>query len=415
MSTLATGLTGALGGLLGQAGEMLSAPRRALWSALGAGEGSGAELAGATFGLDPEGTAAQLLGVPMEIAGDPLTWAGAALGSPLVRYLSAPWQRARQAQGQIDALRGVQGVARGALAEGEAASAAARAQVGPLAESFAPVNLPAITQDALTGQALPGTERFVPLVHEEALERLGPLARRFPDRPPQLPAGATPEEIAAFDPNKIPGPYRPPGYEGAAEVIGGWPPPATADAFEAYLQGGLPRGVRMGDVLDDRTARALSMGLGPRSVPANFPPLTVDELFHLAGRNVPVPNYAVNPFDVPPGAVPLLPGPGQSELARELAVRRLAPGVPQGPLLVSGPNAGLRPGEAGLDPGIIERLMAPGASRGWANPRTALRNVDVELPAALAELDRARRAQQGALAAGLAGAGGLGLAAAAGY
>lgn len=67
------------GGLAGQLGDALSAPRRAVWSALGLPE-SGSDLASSTLGLDPEGAWAKALGFGAEVLGDPLTYAGGLIG-----------------------------------------------------------------------------------------------------------------------------------------------------------------------------------------------------------------------------------------------------------------------------------------------------------------------------------------------
>jgi hypothetical protein len=69
----------ALGAGLGQAGDVLSAPRRALWSALGGPE-SGSELVSKLTGMDPESGWTKALGFGAEVLGDPLTYAGGFLG-----------------------------------------------------------------------------------------------------------------------------------------------------------------------------------------------------------------------------------------------------------------------------------------------------------------------------------------------
>lgn len=78
---LASGVGSALGGFLGQVGSVLSAPRRALWSALGAPE-TGQEVV-TNLGGDPDSFLTKALGVGLEIAGDPLTFAF----GPIIRGL----------------------------------------------------------------------------------------------------------------------------------------------------------------------------------------------------------------------------------------------------------------------------------------------------------------------------------------
>lgn len=64
-----------VGGLLGQVGDVLSAPRRKLWSLLGAPE-HGNELVSQLTGMDKDSGLAHVLGTGAEILGDPLTYAG---------------------------------------------------------------------------------------------------------------------------------------------------------------------------------------------------------------------------------------------------------------------------------------------------------------------------------------------------
>lgn len=84
-----------LGGLLGQLGEGLSAPRKGLWSMLGLPE-HGADLVSQGLGLDRDSALAQALGIGAEIAGDPLMYAGSVLG-PLARMGGRGMMGAREA------------------------------------------------------------------------------------------------------------------------------------------------------------------------------------------------------------------------------------------------------------------------------------------------------------------------------
>lgn len=63
----------------------LSYPRRALWSALGL-PAHGSQLL-AHLGMDPRATATRLLGAGVELAGDPLVYAGSILAPKLLEML----------------------------------------------------------------------------------------------------------------------------------------------------------------------------------------------------------------------------------------------------------------------------------------------------------------------------------------
>lgn len=74
------GSLGALAGsALGQVGDALSMPRRALWGALGL-PGSGEELLANTFGMDRESPWTKALGIGTEMLLDPLTYVGLGAG-----------------------------------------------------------------------------------------------------------------------------------------------------------------------------------------------------------------------------------------------------------------------------------------------------------------------------------------------
>lgn len=68
------------GGLLGQLGDVMSAPRRAVWRTLGAPE-EGNELIAQLFGLDADSGLAKGLGLGAEMLLDPLNIVGAGLGA----------------------------------------------------------------------------------------------------------------------------------------------------------------------------------------------------------------------------------------------------------------------------------------------------------------------------------------------
>ena len=82
LSTLGAIGGGGFGALMGQAGNLFSAPRRALWNMLGLPQ-HGNELVSNLTGLDKQSALAQALGMGTEIAGDPLMYTGALFGKGL--------------------------------------------------------------------------------------------------------------------------------------------------------------------------------------------------------------------------------------------------------------------------------------------------------------------------------------------
>lgn len=113
---------GLLGGALGQFGDALSAPRRAMWSMLGMPD-TGRELVSNTFGLDQQGTLAGMLGMGAETLLDPLTIAGMAAGGPLAKLAYSPWAKDAQIAGLIGDARAGVGGADAALASRSAMEA----------------------------------------------------------------------------------------------------------------------------------------------------------------------------------------------------------------------------------------------------------------------------------------------------
>lgn len=69
----------AIGGLLGQVGDTMNAPRKAIWGALGLPE-TGAELVSNALGTDRDSALTQALGFGAEVVGDPLTYMGGIFG-----------------------------------------------------------------------------------------------------------------------------------------------------------------------------------------------------------------------------------------------------------------------------------------------------------------------------------------------
>lgn len=112
---LGAGLGSFLGGTLGQLGEALGAPRRALWSLLGA-PASGADLVAGLTGQEASSPLTQALGLGAEILGDPLTYLGLGFGRAAGSALGADARLASQAAKAQSAR---------ALAEKEGAEAAA--------------------------------------------------------------------------------------------------------------------------------------------------------------------------------------------------------------------------------------------------------------------------------------------------
>ncbi len=106
---------GMLGGAMGQVGDALSMPRRALWGMLGMPD-TGRELVGNTLGLDPQGGLAGALGMGAEMLLDPLTLAGLAAGGPLAKLAYSPWAKDAQLAELVSGARAGVGEAESALA-----------------------------------------------------------------------------------------------------------------------------------------------------------------------------------------------------------------------------------------------------------------------------------------------------------
>lgn len=166
MNAAATSLGGALGGVMGQVGDVLSAPRRGLMSLLGMPE-SGSQLLAETFGMDEGSALTKALGFGAEMALDPLTYAGMLAGGPLGRMAAVPWQRGRQIDQSVDALNATKAAAQGALAEGNAVAQELRAAVPQVAGGFDAYNLPGVAA---------GQGKAVKHVSPQAMEGLGALA-----------------------------------------------------------------------------------------------------------------------------------------------------------------------------------------------------------------------------------------------
>src|SRR5215831_9883122 len=110
------GLGGVGGGMLGQIGEGLSLPRRALMKALGMPE-SGTELLHQTFGMDPESVLTKALGFGAEMALDPLTYAGMGLGSLGGKFAGRSAEALAGLEGEVGALTAARRAAQEGLVE----------------------------------------------------------------------------------------------------------------------------------------------------------------------------------------------------------------------------------------------------------------------------------------------------------
>lgn len=78
MAALPTGLGAGVGGLLGQLGDAMSAPRRMAWNAVGLPD-TGEQLM-TQLGMEPGTPITALLGMGAEMIGDPLTYVGGLAG-----------------------------------------------------------------------------------------------------------------------------------------------------------------------------------------------------------------------------------------------------------------------------------------------------------------------------------------------
>jgi len=175
-----------LGGGLGLIGGALSAPRRALWAALGAPE-NGNELVANSTGLDKDGFLARALGLGAEVIGDPLTYAGGVLGGPLGKL----WGRAAGAEaalaGDIGTMTAAKAAAQKGLADRAALEAATVQQNMARVPGFAGLDIAGIAGDQAKRAAYAGQSAF----DELAAAGLGRAANTLPPPAvsPHLPLG----------------------------------------------------------------------------------------------------------------------------------------------------------------------------------------------------------------------------------
>lgn len=147
LESVGTAAGGLGGGLMGQLGGALSAPRRAAWSMLGLPE-HGADLVSSVSGMDATSPLARYLGMGAEMVLDPLSIAGMALGGPAAKALAFPWQQGRRASRAAEMLPQAQDLILRDLSRGLEASEAARGGLPRVAAHLARNDLPGIAAGA---------------------------------------------------------------------------------------------------------------------------------------------------------------------------------------------------------------------------------------------------------------------------
>lgn len=149
---------GGLGAVLGQAGDALSAPRRAVMGALGMPD-SGARLLSETFDMDEGSALTQALGLGAEMAFDPLTYLGMGAGAPFMKWARAPWGAERALQGTAADMRLASGAAEAAMAERAALEAATlEQQLGRAGAINRQVSVPGVIDDVTKPYKLASNE-----------------------------------------------------------------------------------------------------------------------------------------------------------------------------------------------------------------------------------------------------------------
>ncbi len=147
LEALGTALGGLGGGLLGQVGGALSAPRRAMWSALGLPD-SGAEMMSSITGGDASSPLLQALGIGAEMVLDPLTLGSMFLGGPAARLAAFPWQHGRRLEQTAGALGAGQSAALQDLSMAAQATQAARGNLPQVAGYLGRADLPGMAAGA---------------------------------------------------------------------------------------------------------------------------------------------------------------------------------------------------------------------------------------------------------------------------
>ncbi len=166
------------GGLLGQVGDVLSAPRKAAWSMLGMPE-DGNQLLAQTFGMDPDAMLTRALGMGAEVALDPLTYLGMGLGSVGGKVFGKAAGAASGVAREVEALQAAKAAAYSGL-QGRAAGEAATIQ-GQLAR------VPGLATQDVPGIA-GGMTKPAALAHKGAYDELAAAGFARPNAGP-MPMG----------------------------------------------------------------------------------------------------------------------------------------------------------------------------------------------------------------------------------
>ncbi len=361
---LQAGAAGGLGGLLGQLGGAFSAPRRALWSALGGPE-SGAELVSGWTGLDPGGGLASALGAMAEVAGDPLTLAFA--GAPAaMRAVAAPWTQEASALARLRSLGAAEQAGLTALHEGDVLAESLRG-AGRIREAqMAGLDLPGIASGA-TKTYRYGEPGLAGLLQEANLGRAATAAemrgqaavRKLFDRAAQAMPADDDAFLAAL------GQLSPPGAPPGLTVYGRSLPPGAALGRPRLPAATLTQHPG-GQNLMPGAYGSMPVASPTRSMPSLAP----DELARLQAGQVPA-----NPFD----------------LVLDSNARTLGAAAPAGTTL-----ADLLPRDvlAGLPPGVAHQPL-----------RLALAELGTHGDVAARAMHAARQAQTDYAMAGGAGLG----------
>lgn len=216
-------------GILGTIGDVLSAPRRMLWGALGGPE-HGNQLMSQLFGMDENSGVAKGLGFGAEMLLDPLNMI---LAAPL---LKGAMGASRAGAGAMEALN----AAKAAEAAGAAGAAGAASRIGGGGATAAREALLLQEQGNVARQLAKEATMAQDLGRADLLGMSMGQTKAFQQ--------ATPETIAAFEAAGLgrgtPGTMRTlaPGYEvGGLEVMGGRLPQGATMAPVSYPTGGLTK------------------------------------------------------------------------------------------------------------------------------------------------------------------------------
>lgn len=201
-------------GILSQVADVLSAPRRGLWSALGLPE-YGNQLLAQQFGMDPNSLLTHALGMGAEVLTDPLTWAGALAAPALARGITALRTPAPQlaeaaaaagtAGGQVEMLQAAKAAAQRGAAEHAAAKEAMIQQHLDRAKGFTGYDIPGIAGRQGRDVAMASMDAANELTMANLAEGAGPIGI-----PQQGPLQQVAGKVGADAFNMPPPPYMPP-------------------------------------------------------------------------------------------------------------------------------------------------------------------------------------------------------------